>query len=156
MGFSNQLIFVGLKCYICNSQKDPSCSASPPPEKYLLECSQDTLEILNDMHRQTKMTEAANLAAERNVDDDNESEPGSDASSPLAASSVPFDRNDNDLALNRTERGSEEMIHSDAKNNDNAPTMFSATPIKLPKEAIFCRKTSYHIPKQHNGPSKPF
>ncbi len=107
------------------------------------------------MHRQTKMTEAANLAAEKNADEDNETgEPGSDASSPLTASSpVPFDRNDNDLALNRTERGSEEMIHSDAKNNDNAPPMFSTTPIKLPKEATFCRKTSYHIPKQNNGPS---
>lgn len=108
------------------------------------------------MHRQTKMTEAANLAAEKkNADDDNETgEPGIDASSPQTSASVPFDHHDKDLALNRTERGSEETIHADAKNNDNAPSIFSTHPIKLPKEATFCRKTSYHIPKQHNGPSK--
>jgi len=168
---------LGLKCYICNSANDPECSMSPPPAKYLQECSQDTLEILNDMHRQTKLEEAAQLASQQSGAPGAVSGngapgavsgngapgaisgngapglPGSNdaASAAHPPASHPFDKEDKDLTLNRTARGAEEIIH----NNSNAskPVAFSTSPINLPKEATFCRKTSYHIPQQSNGPN---
>ncbi|CAL8104082.1 unnamed protein product [Orchesella dallaii] len=155
-----------LKCYTCNSAKDEGCAQSPPPEKYLIECSQDTLEILNDFHRQTKLEEADAEHKHDHHDHDEKHDhdhhehndhPQEMESTPAASisSASPMDTDISDSQLpdsatpvspsgNRTARS--------VDGNGNEPGFLLAAPVKLPKEATFCRKNSYHIPAQNNGP----
>ncbi|ODN06305.1 hypothetical protein Ocin01_00347 [Orchesella cincta] len=155
-----------LKCYTCNSAKDEGCSASPPPEKYLIECSHDTMEILNDFHRQTKLEEAASAKHDHGHDHD-DSEHGHEhhrheMESMPAASTAPAPLLEDPSETTQLPDASTPAALANDRQarsvdaNMNEPGSLITAAVKLPKEATFCRKNSYHIPEQVNGPDSKF
>lgn len=140
--------FVGLKCYVCNSAREHDCGESPPPEKYLRECSheEDAEEMKNDIHLHHQPTSAQ-------LKDLNNSNSG-----------VPeFVKNlhaEGDLHSDKSKEADlQQRIRRDVDDNKHgidkmpaAPSMI--TSMKLPKDATFCRKFAYHLTQQNNGPSK--
>lgn len=130
--------------------------------------------MLNDMHRQTKLEEAAQQAAHNPDNASNvppmDIQPGTEDpfAAPRPPAAHPFDKDDKDLALNpnRTARSVENAAANGSEGEELAkvaaapqphhpmPPAPVPVPMSVPKEATFCRKISYHIPAQSNGPSK--
>jgi len=135
-----------LQCYVCNSVTNVDCNLSSPAEKYRVDCSLDKSASQSTHHLHSEQMEKNSEV----VSDSN----SNNASDPAALSTQ--DENTTEFGshdLDEQPTSSNRTVRSVAENKDDVgQPSFTVLPVKLAKEATFCRKIVNHIPAQTNGP----